>query len=211
MSREAWAVAWSSGLGILPIFMINQLHIYIKEEAMSPDRRKVLRAMIAAMAASGLTVAERRALAKELTNINIFARPIGKKLASLVNDYFGSDKIAATASRFQTLFGADGKDYKFGHWILKDDPYLGNPHYPGMSNAQWQKLVDQEMEPEITAALTAAIRTCLTASEPTMIHFEVGNHLSGNPYHTVTISSSKDPPLFKDKYGRVISMKCNRG
>jgi hypothetical protein len=182
-------------------------YILLLEKAMTPDRRKVLKGMIAAMAANGMSVGERRAALA--ATVGPFARKIGKKLADDVNQFFGADQIVATAQHFREIFGNDGGGYKFGHWILVHDTYLGKPQTPGMSDAEWQQLIDQDMEPEVTGALTAAIRECLIAHPPKMIEFVCDDKLSGSKYHALDISTSRKPKHFKGQDGRIISLKCN--
>jgi hypothetical protein len=175
---------------------------------MSPERRKILRGMVAAMAASGAGLGpRRRALASEHSSVEIFARTIGKSLSGDVNTYFDADHIHATAAHFKNLFGADGHRYKFGHWILLHDKFLGNPD-TGMSDAAWRRVADVELAPEISSALTSAIRRCLVAKPPIPMKFVCSDDLSSNRHHVVTITVDNTLPEFKGRDGCVITMKC---
>jgi hypothetical protein len=175
---------------------------------MSPERRKILRGMVAAMAAGGATVGARhRALASQHSSPEMFARAIGKSLSQEVNTYFDTDHIHATAAHFKKLFGADGHRYKFGHWILRHDKFLGSPD-AGMSDVAWRRVVDVEIDPEISSALTSAIRRCLVAKPPIPIKFVCSDDLSANRHHVLTIAVDNTLPEFKGRDGCIITVKC---
>lgn len=78
-----------------------------------------------------------------------------------INRSFDPDHIHATSEIFKKNFGDDGGRYKFGHWILLHDPWFGQLNYP--ADRQWKRVVDNDLEPGIRAAITAAVKACLLA------------------------------------------------
>jgi hypothetical protein len=171
---------------------------------MTPDRRKILRGILAAMAASGMILGERRSA--------LAARKMCDHLLDRLNgdQKFTADQIRSTARHFKDHF----KDhpYKFGHWILEDDDWFGHPLQSSpFTKEQWQDIVDNKLEPELSKLLTDFIEDLLNenlnSADPIPLEFECPDELS--KYHRVTIEPSTSGPGFSGYKGYKITVQCN--
>jgi hypothetical protein len=179
---------------------------------MSLDRRKVLRGMIAAMAASGLTLAQRReALAAAAIGQSLTDGAAGTAPARGLNRYFAPALLSDTVKAFKGHFGSSksASTYKFGKWILLHDSYFDSDQTygdPSFHDSDWSNLVNNVLPNYISDALTRTVNDCVYAAKPIPMKFVVAPYDPSVKEHEVDITTQ----IIQNQPWCVVTMKCDR-
>jgi len=163
---------------------------------MTPDRRKMLRGMAAAMAAAGVggrtrvaSAAMTESRSARLIRVGTTLTTGGTSLNPLFQDPTGlpanSPNIVTTAGVFKNHFGPNGAGYTFGQWI----PWV-NDHYAELNLPKPPLTSSVDVSDWTTDILTMQIRESQAIRDLTQV---VLVSLLSNPLVPTTFSSASTP------------------